>query len=84
LSKTVADAIIDLRGCKEDEKQEILNQFRMDLKNRLNDEKLRYYQTLLKKIQISIPPDIEDKIRKSIEFSKEIKKKCNIQSGGST
>jgi hypothetical protein len=30
---------------------------------------------------VPTPSDIEDKIKKSIEFSKEIKKKCNIQPG---
>jgi len=55
-----------------------LNKFREDLSNRINDEQLKYHLTILQKIKIPTPADIEEKIRKSIEFSREIKKKCNI------
>ena len=77
----MANAVIDLQGCKQDEIDSILNKFRFDLSNRINDDQLRYHLTALEKIRVPTPPDIEDKIKKSIEFSKEIKKKCNIQAG---
>jgi len=35
--------------------------------------------TALEKIRVPTPADIEEKIKKSIEFSKEIKKRCNMQ-----
>lgn len=34
--------------------------------------------TALEKIRVPTPVDIEEKIKKSIEFSKEIKKKCSV------
>jgi hypothetical protein len=78
LSKVVSDAVIDLQGCKEDEVEQILNTFRADLKKRINDDQLKYHLTILEKIRIPTPPDIEDEIKKSIEFSKEIKRKVYI------
>lgn len=42
---------------------------------------MRYHLTALEKIRVATPPDIEHEIKRSIEFSKEIKKKCNIQAG---
>lgn len=83
LAKEVANAIIDLQGCKKDEADQILNKFREDLANRINEEQLKYHLTILHKIKIPTPADIEEKIRKSIEFSKDIKRKCNIQATGS-
>ena len=37
--------------------------------------------TILKKIKINVPNDIEEKIRLSQEFSKEIKNRCKISFG---
>jgi hypothetical protein len=58
-----------------------LNKFRADLQKRINEDQLRYHLTALEKIRVATPPDIEHEIKRSIEFSKEIKKKCNIQAG---
>ena len=44
----------------------------------MTEEQLKYHMTALEKIRVPIPSDIEEKIKKSIEFSKEIRKKCNI------
>jgi len=42
---------------------------------------LKYHLTALERIKVPTPPDIEERIKRSLEFSKEIKKKCNIQIG---
>ena len=47
----------------------------------MKEDRLKYHLAILQKIRIQTPADIEDKIRKSLEFSKEIKKKCMIQAG---
>jgi hypothetical protein len=80
-NKEVQNAIIDLQGCKKDEINQILDRFRKDLDNRINEEQLKFHLTALKKIRVQTPPDIEEKIRKSLEFSKEIRKKCNLLTG---
>jgi hypothetical protein len=78
LAKEVANAIIDLQGCKQDEIDEIIGKFREDLSQRINDEQLRYHLTVLQKKKIQTPEDIEKMIKSSNDFSREIKKKCNI------
>lgn len=80
-AKEVANAVIDLQGCKQEEIDEIVNKFRYDLDNRINEEQLKYHLTALERIKVPTPPDIEERIKRSLEFSKEIKKKCNIQIG---
>lgn len=75
LAKEVANAIIDLQGCKEDEVNEILQNFRNDLKNRITEERLKYHLAILAKIKIATPPDIEQKIAESLEFSRQLRKR---------
>lgn len=70
LAKEVANAIIDLQGCKAEEINEILQNFRNDLKNRINEDRLKYHLAILAKIKIATPPDIEQKIADSLEFSR--------------
>ena len=59
LAKEVANAIIDLRGCKADEVNEILQNFRSDLSNRIGEERLHYHLAILAKIKAPVPADIE-------------------------
>jgi len=49
------------------------------LSNRLTEDQLKYHAAILHKIRVNIPKDIEDEIKRSQDFSKEIKKKCNLQ-----
>jgi hypothetical protein len=51
LEKEVANAIIDLQGCKQNEIDEIIAKFRADLDNRINQEQLKYHLTVLDKIK---------------------------------
>lgn len=76
LAKEVANAIIDLRGCKADEVNEILQNFRSDLRNRIGEERLHYHLAILAKIKEPVPADIEQKIAESVDFSKQLKRKC--------
>lgn len=78
LAQEVANAIIDLKGCKESEIDEIVNAFRRDLDERLNEEQLKYHLAVLQKVKVTVPEDIEQRIKQSQEFSREIKRKCNI------
>lgn len=75
LAKEVANAIIDLQGCKADEVTEILQHFRNDLKSRTTEDRLKYHLAILAKIKIATPPDIEKQIADSLEFSKLLKRK---------
>ena len=76
LAKEVANAIIDLRGCKVEEVNEILQNFRSDLQNRIGEDRLQYHLAILAKIKEPMPADIEQKIADSVEFSRLLKRKC--------
>jgi hypothetical protein len=80
LSSLVADAVIDLRGCKMQEAEEANANIRNALRNRVSVEDLQYYLLVLKKLRVETPEDVEIEITRSREFSKLIKKKCG---GGS-
>ena len=82
LESIVADAIIDLRGCKTHEAEEAIASMRQAVKNRITLEDLAYYQQVLKKLRVDVPDDIEREIARSREFSKLIKKKCGSQAPG--
>ena len=72
----MANAIIDLRGCKAEEVNEILQNFRNDLQNRIGEDRLQYHLAILAKIKEPMPADIEQKIADSVEFSRLLKRKC--------
>ena len=79
LESIVADAVIDLRGCKTKEAEEAINNIRNAVKNRISLDDLNYYQLVLKKLRVNLPEDVENEINRSREFSKQIKKKCSFQ-----
>jgi len=78
LATEVQNAIIDLKGCQQDEINSHLERLREDLAARLTEDQLKYHVAILQKIRVPIPNDVQDEIRRSQEFSKEIKKKCNL------
>lgn len=52
LESIVADAVIDLRGCKTQEAEEAITNIRNAVKNRISVEDLNYYQQVLKKLRV--------------------------------
>lgn len=59
LSKIVREAVQDLKGCKQDEIDEVINELRRALSHRIKPEELKVYQRKFEKMQIKLPDDIE-------------------------
>ena len=59
MESIVADAIIDLRGCKSQEAEEALQGLRNAVKARIGMEELNYHQQVLKKLRVEVPQDVE-------------------------
>ena len=76
--------MIDLNGCKQSEIEEITKKFRDELDERITEERLGYHRAILQKVKIETPTDIEERIRESQEYSREIKRKFNLQFNGFT
>ena len=76
--------MIDLNGCKQSEIEEITKKFRDELDERITVERLGYHRAILQKVKIETPRDIEERIRESQEYSREIKRKFNLQFNGFT
>ena len=59
LGKIVSDAVMDLKGCKQDEIDEIHNELRHALRQRIKPEELQVFQRKFDKMQIKFPEDVE-------------------------
>lgn len=82
LAGLVADAVIDLRGCKTQEADEALASLRAALQARLTLEELSYHSQVLRKLRVELPEDVEQELQRSREFSKMLKKRCGSQAAG--
>ena len=70
LARIVRDAIVDLRGCKQEEIDNMLNELRQALKTRVKPDDMRVFQRKLDKMRITLPEDIVAKISQAEEFSR--------------
>lgn len=59
LGKMVREAVMDLKGCKQDEIDEVVAELRQALSERIKPEELKVFQRKFDKMQISFPEDIE-------------------------
>ena len=53
------EAIIDLKGCKQDEIDEVVSELRQALSERIKPEELKVFQRKFDKMQIKFPEDVE-------------------------
>jgi hypothetical protein len=77
LSKIVKEAVIDLKGCKQDEIDEVVSELRQALKQRIKPEELKVFQRKFEKMQIKMPEDIEQMLLDAEDFSRLVKKQIN-------
>ena len=77
LSKVVREAVMDLRGCKQDEIDAAIDELRLALKSGLTPEELKVHERKLEKMRVKMPDDIEKMLADAEDFSKVIKKKMN-------
>lgn len=78
LSKVVQEAVVDLRGCKQDEIDAAIDELRLALKSGgLKPEELEVHERKLEKMRVKMPDDIEGLLAEAEEFSKGVKKKLN-------
>ena len=77
LGKVVQEAIMDLRGCKQDEVDASVNELRTALKGGLKPEELKLYEKKLQKMRVKLPEDIVKLLADAEEFSKTVRKKLN-------
>ena len=59
LGKVVREAVMDLRGCKQDEIDAALDELRLALKGGLKPEELKVHERKLEKMRVKMPADIE-------------------------
>lgn len=77
LGKIVSEAVMDLKGCKQDEIDEVVNEMRLALSQRIKPEELKVFQRKFDKMQIKFPDDVEQMILDAEEFSKQVRKQIN-------
>ena len=77
LGKVVREAVVDLRGCKQDEIDAAVDELRLALKGGLKPEELKVHERKLEKMRVKMPADLERLLADAEDFSKVIKKKMN-------
>ena len=58
LKRVVKEAVMDLKGCKQDEIDEVNRELRQALKNRIKAEELKVFSRRFEKMQMSFPDDV--------------------------
>ena len=77
LGRIVREAVIDLKGCKQDEINAVINELRQALSERIKPEDLKVFQRRFEKMQIDFPDDIQQMLEDADEFSKQVRKQIN-------
>lgn len=77
LGKIVREAVQDLKGCKQDEVDEVVTELRLALSKRIKPEELALFERKFKKMQVKFPADIDEMLLDAEEFSKQVRKKIN-------
>lgn len=77
LGKIVREAVQDLKGCKQDEIDEVVAELRLALKNRIKPEELQLFERKFNKMQIKFPEDVDQMLLDADEFSRQVRKKIN-------
>ena len=77
LGKIVQEAVMDLKGCKQDEVDEAIAELRRALAHRIKPEDLSIFKRKFDKMKISFPEDITQMILDAEEFSRQVRKSTN-------
>ena len=66
-----------MKGCKQDEVEEVVTELRVALSKRIKPDELTIFERKFKKMQVSFPEDINGMLLDAEEFSKQVRKKIN-------